>query len=264
VSAETIRSRLLGPFCSMLDVTELSDGAFALSTPFLFPDGDGYPIVLERENGGWRFTDRGGAAGHLFFDDVDVTDYRLNFMRRAVERDGLSLSEDYVLSSDTYAEVPTAVELADFLQAVARVGSVTALERVTADRYLSTIRDQVKSWIPEGLRVPNWHPREDGRGHYPADLWVASERPSPVIMFFVASALKASTSTISLMQYREWGIDHVPVVAYKPRSLTSPSVFRLQNAVRHDEHVVPVSPGDLGYRGLRRVLQESGVAINGQ
>src|SRR4051812_37020673 len=120
----------------MLDVTELADGSsFALSTPFLFPDGDGYPVVLERSDAGWRFTDRGGSAGHLFFDDVELTEYRLNFVRRLARQDGLTLSNDFILSSDVYAELPTPVELADFIQAVARVGGAAALERQTSEPY---------------------------------------------------------------------------------------------------------------------------------
>ncbi len=262
MSADEIRASLLARFCSTLDVDELNDGSFALTTPFFFPDGDGYPVILERNNGGWRFTDRGGSASHLFFDEVELTDYRLNFMRKAVVQDGLSMSENFVLSSETFDELPTPVDLADFVQAVARIGGVTALERQEADRYTTTVRDQVAAWVPASRCTVRWRPAQDHARAFEADLCLEPHGPVPVVMFFVASPLKASNSTVSLMQYQRWNIEHRPMVAYKPGSLTSRSVYWLQNAVGTDEHVVPIAPKKFGYERLQTILSDVGVPLN--
>ncbi|MCA1707553.1 MAG: DUF1828 domain-containing protein [Actinobacteria bacterium] len=57
---------------------EVSPGRYVLQTPFQFDDGDGYPVVVEQYDGGWRLTDLGGTASHLGGDDVDFTPARLD------------------------------------------------------------------------------------------------------------------------------------------------------------------------------------------
>jgi hypothetical protein len=191
-----------------------------------------------------------------------MSEYRLNFVRRLAEHDGLTLSEDFVLSSDDFDALPTPVDFADFIQAVARIGGVVALERQAGDRYTTKVRGEVQGWLPPRSFTPNWHPQQDNHRAYAADLHVnPTTTGTPVVVFFVASAARAGTSTISLMQYREWDLGVQPVVAYKPKSITSQVVYRLQNAADDDSNVIPVSSDSHGFRTLRRRLVESGVAV---
>jgi hypothetical protein len=260
-AADDIRENVLHHFCSMLDVTELADGGFAITTPFEFGDGDGYPVVLERVETGWRFTDKGNATSHLFFDDLELSEARLKFIHRAVDVDGVSMSDRYVLNSEVYEDLPSASDLADFVQAIARVGGAVALEKQPAEKYLSTLRTRVINWVPRATAIPNWSDRRrDPQKLYPADLRVGPELKRPVVMFFVAGALKAANTSTSILNYRQWDLSVTPLVTYKPGT-PSKTVDRLQDALRGYGEAVPADAGNQGARTVRRVLREHNVAL---
>lgn len=228
-----IHERLMREFCSMLDVTPLPGGAFALSTPFLFGDGDGLPVILEPDHDGWRFSDRGGAASHLFFDEDEMTPARWGFVRRSAESDGLNLSDTYVLTSDAYDSLPTAVDLADFIQAVARVGAVGAMERHPHEAYIRTVRTEVVRWLPDNVAAEHpWHHPADRLRTYPADLHITrypvrgASGEIPLALFFVAGDLKASNSALAAAAYQRWPSEVVSVAAYRP-GLIAPSRNKL-------------------------------------
>lgn len=123
MSAEALAEQ----FRSKITMYELDDGSFSFCSPFIYGDGDGLPIVLEHVDEGWRLTDRGGAASHLFFDDIKLTAKRLAFIRRVAEIDGYLMSEHYELSTEPQAEMPNAFDVADFIQGVAMIRAVLAL-----------------------------------------------------------------------------------------------------------------------------------------
>lgn len=263
MTPEEIRAVLLGGFCERLRVTQLKDGAFSIATPFAFPDGDGYPVVLEELAGGrWQFTDRGSACGHLFFDGVEMTEYRLGFIRRTAENGDLRLTERYELKSETFDTLPEPDDLADFLQGVARIGSVVALERQTGEGYVASLRGRVGEWFGD-RSIATWYPQEDRSQLYPADARVAPEpgaEVDPVVLFFVGHPGKASRSALSLKTYAEWHLPISPVVTWRSGSLGSKEVSRLQDS--HDRvEVVRLDPDTHGDRMMRRLFADRGVPV---
>lgn len=110
-----------------LSVTELQAGGWSIGTPFIYGDGDGLPVVLERHEEGWRFTDRGSAASHLFFDEVKVTPDVMAFLRRLADANGYGFSDDGVLTSEWFDDIPDVFDLADFIQGVAQIQAARAL-----------------------------------------------------------------------------------------------------------------------------------------
>ncbi len=257
---DEIHERLVGEFCSMLDVTPLPDGAFAFSTPFLFGDGDGLPVVLEPVLDGWRFTDRGGAASHLFFDEDEMTPGRWEFVKRSAALDGLNVSDTYVLTSDVFDTIPTAVDLADFVQAVARIGAVSASERHPQERYIIAVRTEVQRWLPDNYGKSGWHdPVQDPDGLYRADLWVPVSGHPALVMFFVASDDRATRSALNVRAYREdFGLDERPFILHRP-DLPPNSTRRLVQAVHDATQVLAVEPGE--YAELRHQLSGLGAPV---
>jgi hypothetical protein len=124
---EQMRAQLLADVPAWFTVDELQDGGWSIGTPFIYGDGDGLPVVLEHGAGGWRFTDRGSAASHLFYDDVEVTPAVLAFLQRLADAGGYGF-DGGVLTSEWTADMPTVFDLADFIQAVAQIQAARALE----------------------------------------------------------------------------------------------------------------------------------------
>lgn len=248
--------RLLRDFCGALSVQPLQDGSFSLATPFLFGDGDALPIIAEHSDDGWRLTDRGGAAAHLFFDDIELTEARMNALGRLAGSDGCELDNSLVLAADLDA-APSAYDLADFIQAVAHIGAIAGLERRQPYQwYVTQVREEVETWVPEQSVERQWTPPEDTVKAYRADLKITA--PQDVVIFIAGTDDKADRSALTARMYKDWEVPVIPVAAYNPATVTSASVTHLQDFVG-DQAVVPVEPGD--YMRFRRALADVGVSL---
>jgi hypothetical protein len=258
VNESEIREEIFGRFCDLLKVYALRDGAFSLATPFMFGDGDGLPVILEPVESGWRLTDRGNASGHLFFDQ-DMTEARWDFVRRIADYDGLNISDQFVLSSDVFDSLPSAIDVADFIQSVARLGAVGGFAVRPQDRYITKVRTEVQRWLPRGVaRDEHWNdPTHDPYKTYTADLRVASAE-RPVVMFFVATDKKASDSALALTKYHEWGLQVRQLIAYRP-GLSRPSRRRLEDSVDDPLFVVGVPQDEPDF--LRSFLPRIGLEL---
>jgi hypothetical protein len=259
VNESEIRDQVFGQFCEMLKVYPLSGGAFSLATPFMFGDGDGLPIILEPVDGGWQLTDRGSASGHLFFDE-EMTEARWDFVRRVADHDGLNMSDQFVLSSDVFDALPSAIDVADFIQSVARIGAVGGIPPRSLDRYITTIRTEVQRWLsPVIERHEHWYDRQhDPHRTYTADLRANSPGGRDVVMFFVATDKKASDSALALTKYHDWKLGVGELVAYRP-GLAKPSLRRLQDSVENPDFVIAVPQSEPDY--LRNFLPRIGLDL---
>lgn len=248
--------------CEAFSVDPSGQDEWIISSPFLFRDGDGFPVYLRRAGSSWVLTDSGAAASHLFFDDFELTDARLRHLEALAETNGLALRDQHVIVR-TLDHFPDAYEIADVLVAIAQVGALPHVQSETSDvRYRTAARLRVAGLLsPEQQRREHWRPQQPHGDLWVADLWMPTE-DRPVAAFMVGNTPRADRVAATVSQYTRWNLRERPIVAYKP-SLASNSVSRLQDAVADDQAVVALNPelAETGALGIRRVLAERGVLV---
>lgn len=248
----------LHDFCGMLDVTELDAHTFVISTPFTFGDGDAYPLIVEKRDDNWRLTDRGGAAAHLFFDDLPMTEARASQIARIGEARGFFVSDGLALSSDLDGP-PTAFDIADLIEAVGRVGVIADLARPAYTQYVHAVRREVESWVGDEAFQGPWTPSQDVAKAYPADALIQGPGSEPVALFVAGNDEKANRSVVISQRYKTWNIAAKPIAAYHP-SVPPPAVVHLRDFIGDQGGVVVEVPPD-DYEPLRDAFRSVGVAV---
>jgi hypothetical protein len=260
--SDDLATNLGAALCASFVLHEVETGKFVLQTPFQFEDGDGYPVVMERHEKGWRITDQGGGASHLTLDDVDFTPARLEMLVDIAEGSGFDF-EDLVLSR-IQSELPTPFDVADVIQAIAQLSAIRFISRERVRRlYRDDVAKFVEAQIPSQYRDLRWSPPKDARGLYAADALLRSSDPdlSPTTLFAVGNAEQAEHVTISILMHKQWGLEVDPLVVYDRQvrnRIGSPRIFHLQDAAG-DQAVIPVASGD--WRPVERILKERRVPV---
>ncbi len=241
-------------WCASFSVHPLREGAWALATPFLMPDGDGFVVVIDRTADGWRLSDSGVTASRAFAHET-VTAAREGRFRTAAALSELSV-DGWTLSL-TLPDFPDAVEVAHFLRAVMAAYVAPGWELTTerTDRYTQRVRDAiVRQLAPSVPTANNWHPSQDEQTLYRTDLRIIG-RDEPVLLFAVGNDHRAGVTALSVHQYHEWKVPGVPFAAVKP-TVGSKAIARLE-AVLGDGRVELMEPSERFKIG--RVLQELGI-----
>ncbi len=243
---DDLAAALSSALCDSFIVHETGPGRYVLQTPFQFEDGDGYPVVIERHEKGWRITDLGGAASHLAVDDVDFTPARLEMLVDIAEGSGFDF-EDLVLSR-VQTELPNQFDVADVLQAIAQLSAIRFLTREQVRRlYRDDVARFIETHVPPKYRNLRWRPPNDSRGVYAADALLRPSEPdsSLTTLFAVGNAEQAERATISILMHKRWELNVDPLVVYDRRvgnRIGSPRIYHLQDAAG-EEAVVSAAPG---------------------
>lgn len=125
---EELRRELATASSIILGLQPLGSDRAAVLSPFTFDDGDGFPIVVQRADTGWRLSDEGGSAQHLSYADVDFDQgNRALLIERIARRHGLEL-EQWELSREL-DHPPSVEDVLDFIHALVRVNDVDFLSR---------------------------------------------------------------------------------------------------------------------------------------
>lgn len=259
----SLHEALRHAWCESLYVEVLQDGGLSITTPFLFADGDSYPILVRRVRDGWIVADEGLALSHLQLDEYELTEARLAQIARLAEAHGTSLVDRRLTLP--LPDPPVAEDIADFIELLAQISGLPlhANER-EGDQFRSRARDRIVGGLlrPESATT-NWRPTEtQGGDHFPADLHVVGIK-QPVVAFFAGSSQKADRSMVSVAQYQRWGLDLSPLIAHNG-SLSSETIFRAQMTLERDDAVIEVNEAatSTGYLRLMRALKDRGVEVD--
>lgn len=261
--SDDLASSLAGALCASFAVHEVNPGQFVLQTPFQFEDGDGFPVVIERHEKGWRITDLGGAASHLAVDDVDFTPARLEMLVDIAEGSGFDF-EDLVLSR-AQSELPSPFDIADVLQAIAQLSAIRYLSRERVRRlYRDDVVRFVEASVPPENRSVRWRPPSDSKGVYAADALLKPSQSGalPTTLFAVGNAEQAERATISILMHKRWELDVDPLVIFDRRvsnRIGSPRIYHLQDAAG-DAAVIPAVPED--WTSVRKVFEERKIPVS--
>jgi hypothetical protein len=242
-NAEALGSSLSEAF----GVHPVSPGRLVIQTPFGFGDGDGYPVVIEKVESGWRLTDMGGTASHLAMEDIDFTQARLELLVDIAESSGFEFDE--LVLNRIQPDLPSIFDIADLLQAIAQLGAIRHLSKERVRRlYRDDISKFIEGRVPPENRVLRWRPSTDTKGVYAADALLRPADPSgrPTTLFAVGNAEQAERATIAILMHTRWDLDVAPLVILDRRVMErigSPRIYHLQDAAG-DESVFPAAPGE--------------------
>lgn len=259
-------SWLANQWCQSVRVERMTDGAYSVSTPFTYPDGDAYPLVVERLRGGWRLSDRGFAIGHLGYDELELTATRLRQLDRFASENGYAFHEDRGVEITLDAR-PTPEDLADFIELVARISGIgmhVTAER-EAERFGTRVRARVRDWLaprPATAARDNWWPQTEIHGaSFRADLWIPTD-DRPVVAFFAGSVPTAEKSMNTAGQYRRWELPVKPLLIHNG-VLKSDHIYRAQTVLDDETAVIRVreQASETGFMELRNRLAAAGVAL---
>ncbi|KAA0235939.1 MAG: DUF1828 domain-containing protein [Actinobacteria bacterium] len=258
---DELRRQLESVLCDNVFVDERPDGSFELATPFLFPDGDVLPVVIERTLSGWSLTDRGRASAHLFFDDDSVpTDAQQRTLERIARARGVTYV-DGALKAE-FDQLPDAFKIADFVQVVAQVGVIPHLGADRSyEKYTTRVRNRVEEWIPEERRVRSWSPDQDTRRVYSADLKIdADGNGSVVVMFFLGSHGKPDMAATAVHRYVNWDLNFRTLAPWNPDSnIGDDELARFDDAVEGHGRRIKTPAKDI--TELRYALDAAGVPM---
>lgn len=247
--------------CGSFTLDKTGRGEWLLSSPFLFRDGDSFPLYLRRVPDGWVLSDDGAAVGRLFYDEFELNEARLRSLDAVAAASDLTVDANALVRR--LAEFPTPYDIADVLLAMAQVTALPLLRTEPGDRGF---RHQAVAAVSDILaheqrRVLNWFPPEHG-SLWPVDLWLPTAGHS-VAAFFVGNTGRADRAALTISEFRRWGRDEVHLVGYKRQAVASQSIYRLQEVTEDDGAVIPLDlrGGVSGLSGFRRALSERGVAV---
>ena len=250
---ETIRTQVCRALCADVEVRARDDGSLMLSTPFHFPDGDGFRMFLSRlPAGGYRLSDKGSTLMHLSYEqDIDML--REGTRGRVFEQ---ILSEMGVHDDQGEIQLDSAADkLGDgifrFGQALTRIHDLSFLNRVQVE---STFYDDlqqslvdivgserlVKDYVATGV------PQSEV---YKADFGVNA--PRPLLIFGVPNVTKARLATVVIqyLQQQRFGF-HSLVVYSDMATIPRPDVARLTNAA--NDQVASID-----FAAMRRKIEDA-------
>lgn len=265
MNAHDLAEVLQAELCTTFRVRASEGEEIAISSPFLFDDGDVLPVFLRRSEGGWILTDHGMAVSHLFFDEFQFTEARFARVAQLVGVHAARLSDTHEITMAVDGQ-PTAFDVATFLQLVAQVQGVALTSRTDRDqsRYVTTLRASVEERLQTADYEDNWSPpevKDRTMANYRADLRIHSVSGADVVLFAASTSDKANVSALTMGQFKRFAGSRqfLPILAYHPDRVASEAVYRFQDEVETTESAVAVQPGD--YRSLVGALRDRGVEL---
>ncbi len=250
---ETIRAQVCQALCVDVDVRARDDGSLMLTTPFYFPDGDGFRMYLNRlPAGGYRLSDRGSTFMHLSYEQ-DVDTLREGTRGRIFEQ---ILSEMGVVDDrgEIQLEAP-ADKLGDsifrFGQALTRIHDLSFFNRVQVENtFYEDLQQSLSDIIGADRLIKDYvAPGVAKAEDYRADFGVQSTKP--LLIFGVPNMTKARLATVVIqyLQQQQFGF-HSLVVYSDMASIPSRDVARLTNAA--NDQVASIDPA-----AMRRKINDA-------
>ncbi len=192
-------------------------GRFRVFTPFLFPDGDHFAIVLKQAKEGWMLTDEGHTYMHLTYD-LDERDLYKGTRQLLITNALTAFSiDDY--QGELRLDVPEerfGDALYSFVQALMKISDIKYLAR---ERVYSTFMEDFRSLLRDSVSESrlsfDWRDsNRDPEGNYTVDCRI-NGMPKPVFVYGMQNDSKVKDVTISLLQFERWGLECHSVGVYE-------------------------------------------------
>ena len=227
MSANTIQQNFINKVSAQVSLSADGKDRFRVLTPFQFEDGDELVIVLKKENERWLLSDESHTYRHLAYDIDEKLLYsgtRWKLISKALSMFEVeNRSGELILdvSDEHYGEA-----LYDFVQALLKITDVSYLSR---ERVQSTFMEDFYELLHEKVNSKRmafqWHNSDhDPKANYKVDCLI-NGMPKPLFVYALANDNKTRDATISLHQFKKWGIPFSSVGIVKDEKATSQKVL---------------------------------------
>lgn len=254
--AKSIADTLKHQWCDAFDLIPIDSNRWSVVTPFLFPDGDGYSVILERVGGSWFINDYGATESRVFAEPGSWTESRFERLQVTLSLFGLDVKDHQIsmrLDSD-----PDPFEIARYLKGlISAHNAALPAERAAQEAYTRKLRSVVIDHLDQSVTSKkDWTAVEDRRRLYKTDLRLLTPE-EPWSLFLIGNETKAERAVTVANKLREWGELGRALIAVRP-GLNSSSVYRLQDAVGEDAVKEVDASND---RRALSVLGQAGVPV---
>ncbi len=234
MTRQDLQSLLCKMMCADVVVDAASDDLWRVTTPFVFPDGDGYSLYLKQlPSGGWRVGDLGSTLMHLSYEN-DIGKFREGSRGRLFAQilaDSELSEEDGEFFIDTPAD-GLGGGVFRFGQAMTRLHDLTFLNRLRVEStFYEDLREALKSTVDE-TRLHEGHvvagvPKA---ADYPVDYYIEGGT-QPLYLFGVPNRDKARLATIILQHLIGANIEFNSMIVFQNSAEIPPrDLSRLMNA----------------------------------
>lgn len=256
MNRQDLQSLLCKTMCADVVVSAAVDGLWRVTTPFVFPDGDGYSLYLKQlPSGGWRVGDLGSTLMHLSYEN-DTGKFREGSRGRLFAQ---ILADAELSEDDGEFFIDTPVDglgggVFRFGQAMTRLHDLTFLNRLRVEStFYEDLREALKSTVDE-VRLHEAHVVEGvpKAEDYPVDYYIEGGA-QPLYLFGVPNRDKARLATIILQHLIGAGAEFNSMIVFQNSAeIPSRDLSRLMNAANDMVDSLDALP-DLQRKLLHRV-----------
>jgi len=225
--SETIVSACQGSANDQVRFLADGPGRFRVLTPFGFDDGDLLTVVLKREGDRWLLSDEGQVFMRLSYllDDRALH----SGTRQAIIVN--TLSSFGLQDRDGELVLPVGPEdcgegIFAFTQAALRIADIKLWTReIIHSTFLQDFGALLSDIVPESARQLGWHdPVHDRAANYVVDCRVEAQ-DKPLFVFALPNEERISIATITLHQFRDWGLRYTPLGIFEEQERINPKVL---------------------------------------
>lgn len=227
MSVKAIEKDFIDKVSAEIQLSADGKDRFLVFTPFHFNDGDQLVIVLKKMGDRWVLSDEAHTYMHLSYYMDEQRLHSGNRQKLILKALSMFEVEDYDgelvidVSDGHYGEA-----LYDFVQALLKIIDVTYLSGETVQ---STFIDDFRAFLYQKVELDrmtfNWqHPTKDPDGIYKVDCRINGKIP-PLFVFALNSDTKTQAATITLHQFKAWGVDCQSIGIFEKENATIRNVF---------------------------------------
>ncbi|OZI29982.1 hypothetical protein CAL29_18035 [Bordetella genomosp. 10] len=217
-SLRDLQDQLCRSMCAEVSLRETKEGYIVVSTPFTFPDGDGYTIYLRRTaTGGWRLSDMGNTLMRLSYEQ-DIEKLRDGTRARVFEQivAEMGIEDD---NGDLFLEAPS-TRLGEgvfrFGQALTRIHDIRFLNRIQVEStFFDDLAEELERIVgPDALMTDYAAPDVPDADRYRSDFAIRGESGRPLLIFGVPSSGRARLATIVIQYLIQHDFDFRSLIVY--------------------------------------------------
>lgn len=209
-----LQTKFIAKLPDSITLEQLGKNMFELITPYTFSDGDGFSIILKKENDTWILTDEGDTLMHL--DVLGVSEASL--LSGTKQKIFSAILEQFSMI-DRDGELILKIENDDYItayyqftQALMKVSDIEFLSRSRKKKsFVKDFENLMYQAVDESRCFFKWHDQEnDPVGRYIVDCKINS-MSKPIMVFALNNNQKTANSTVTIHQLQKWNLSFYPM-----------------------------------------------------
>jgi hypothetical protein len=195
-----------------IDIAKEGLDRYIVLTPFMFEDGDHFPIILRKDQeSNWMLTDEGHTFMHISYDEIDFDKgTRRAIIDKTLLSHGIEDSQGELtmqIKDNEYGDA-----LFSFIQGVVKITDISFLTR---ERVKSTFYEDwkqlIEAKVPGDRRIFDYiDPVNDPEGNYPIDCRVNGMK-RPLFVFAISNDDNCRDATITCHHFEKLKVPFIGV-----------------------------------------------------